>query len=126
MVAGARSCSFMRIRPAPHRALVFFFALFAAQMAFPCDYLPPGQPLWIRLSAPVSTYTNKPGDPVHAILTQDLVCENEVLLPMGTTIDGIVRSKRKVGWGIRHETAALELEFHHATAPSGTGVSFTA
>jgi hypothetical protein len=31
---------------------------------------------------------------------------------MGTPVEGVVRSKRKVGWGIRYETAALELEFN--------------
>jgi hypothetical protein len=94
--------------------LAFFCILSAARVAFGCDQIPAGQSLWIRLSAPVSTYTAKPGDPIHAVLTQDLVCENEIILPMGTLIEGIVRSKRKVGWGIEHETAALKLEFNHA------------
>jgi hypothetical protein len=73
------------------------------------------------LTSPVSTYTAKAGDPVHAVLTQSLVCGNDVVLPMGTAIDGTVRSKRKVGWGVRHETATLELEFNRAgSKPSGT------
>jgi hypothetical protein len=66
------------------------------------------------------------GDPVHAVLTQDLVCDNEIMLPMGAPIDGVVRSKRKVGWGIRHETAALELEFSRATAGPGITMALTA
>jgi len=45
---------------------------------------------------------------------------------MGSPVEGVVRSKRKVGWGIRHETAALELEFNHATATAGATVAFTA
>jgi len=45
---------------------------------------------------------------------------------MGATIEGVVRSKRKVGWGIRHETAALELEFNHAGNGSGGSVELTA
>jgi hypothetical protein len=97
-----------------------------AKLAFGCDQLPPGQPLWIRLAVPVSTYSAKAGDPVHAVLTQDLVCANETMLPMGTPIDGVVRSRRKVGWGIRHETAALELEFNQATTYSGTPIQLTA
>lgn len=97
--------------------LAFFCILYATRMALGCDQLPAGQSLWIRLAAPVSTYSAKPGDPIHAILTQDLVCENEIVLPMGTLIEGIVRSKRKVGWGIEHETAALNLEFNHAVGP---------
>jgi hypothetical protein len=100
--------------------------MIAARLAFACDQLPAGQSVWIRLTAPVSTYTAKAGDPVHAVLTQDLVCENDVLLPMGTPIDGVVVSKRKVGWGIRHETAALELEFNRAVPSPGIGVELDA
>ncbi len=107
----------MRILPERNWAFVFVCVVSAARLAFACDRLPTGQSLWIRLAAPISTYTAKPGDPIHAILTQDLVCENEIVLPMGTPIEGIVRSTRKVGWGIEHETAALKLEFNHAVGP---------
>ena len=94
--------------------------------AFGCDKLPAGETLWIRLTAPVTTYTAKAGDPVHAVLTQDLVCDDEVVVPMGTPVEGVVRSRHKVGWGIRHETASLELEFTRATERSGVQVALTA
>ena len=84
--------------------------------------MPAGQTMWIRLAEPISTYTAKAGDPVHAILTQDLVCDDEIVLPMGAAIEGVVRNNRKVGFGILHETAALELEFDHATDGSGAFV----
>ena len=116
----------MRIPLPLHRGLVFLCVLSACRIAFGCDQLQAGRPLWIRLAAPISTYTAKAGDPVHAVLMQDLVCDNDILLPMGAPIEGVVRSKRKVGWGIRHETAALELEFHRATAGPGVTVAFTA
>jgi hypothetical protein len=74
----------------------------------------------------VSTYTAKVGDPVHAVLTQNLICGSEIVLPMGSPIDGVVLSKRKVGWGIRHETAALELEFNRAIATLGVALALTA
>jgi hypothetical protein len=108
------------------RGLVFLCVICDARMIFACDQLPSGQSLWIRLATPISTYTAKPGDPVHAVLTQNLVCDNEIIVPMGASIEGIVRSKRKVGWGIRHETAALELEFNHATARPDVTVALTA
>lgn len=104
----------------------FFCFVFVAQKAFGCNQLPAGQPLSIRLLEPVSTYTAKVGDPVHAVLTQDLVCDDEVILPMGAKIDGIVRTRHKVGWGIRYETAALELEFRSASSASGVTVALTA
>jgi hypothetical protein len=109
-----------------NRGLLFLCVVCASRVACGCDLLPPGQSLWIRLTTPVSTYTAKTGDPVHAILIQDLVCDNEVILPMGVSIEGVVRSKRKVGWGIRHETAALELEFHRAVAAPDVTVDLTA
>ena len=116
----------MRILLDLNRGLVLLCVVCAARMAFGCDQLPAGQSLWIRLAAPISTYTAKAGDPVHAVLTQDLVCDNEIVLPMGASIEGVVRSKRKVGWGIRHETAALELEFDRATDGAGVEVSIAA
>jgi hypothetical protein len=108
------------------RLLAFVCVMGATAAAFGCDRIPAGEPLWIRLAAPVSTYTAKAGDPVHAILTEDLVCGGEIVLPMGTAIDGVVRSKRKVGWGIRHETAALELEFNRAIVKSDISLVLTA
>lgn len=116
----------MRILLDLNRGLVFLCVMFAARLAFACDQLPAGQTLWIRLAAPVSTYTAKVGDPVHAVLTQDLVCDDEIVLPIGAPVDGVVLSKRKVGWGILHETAALELQFNSATLKPGVEVTFTA
>ena len=108
------------------RGLVCLFMMCAARLAFGCDQLPAGLSLWVRLTTPVSTYTARVGDPVHAVLTRDLVCDNEVVLPMGAPIEGVVRSKRKVGLGIRHETAALELEFIRAVSSPGVSVELAA
>ena len=116
----------MRIRLSPACWLVLLCVLIAAPKALGCNQLTAGQTLSIRLLEPVSTYTAKVGDPIHAVLSQDLVCEDQVVLPMGSKIEGSVRSKHKVGWGIRHETAALELEFHSATVSPGVEVVFTA
>ena len=98
----------MRILLGLGRGLAFLYVLWCASWALGCDQLPAGQSLWVRLASPISTYTAQVGDPVQAVLTQDVACGSDVVLPMGTSIDGVVRSKRKVGWGIRHETAALE------------------
>ncbi len=104
----------MRIPHGAVRGLAFLYLFCTAGLALACDELPAGQSLWIRLAAPISTYTAHVGDSVHAVLTQDILCGNDVLLPMGTPIEGVVRGKHKVGWGIRHETATLELEFNQA------------
>jgi len=116
----------MRILLGATRGLAFLHFICAAGWAFGCDQLPAGQSLWIRLSRPISTYTAQVGDPVHAVLTQDVVCGNELVLPMGTPVDGVVRNKHKVGWGIRHETAMLELEFNRAVLSANSTVEMTA
>jgi hypothetical protein len=108
------------------RALLLVLILCSTRKMEACDRLPSGQTLWIRLSAPISTYTAKPGDPVHAVLTRDLVCGDDVLLPAGSPVEGIVHSRRKVGLGIRHETAALELVFNRAISASGVAIPLSA
>jgi len=116
----------VNIPPNFNRGCILSYFLLATSAAFGCDRVPPGQSLWVRLSSPISTYTAKVGDSVHAVLTQELACDDQIAIPMGARIEGIVRSKRKVGWGIRHETASLELEFNHADATPGVAVKFTA
>jgi hypothetical protein len=116
----------MRILLGVGRGLAFSYLLCAAGLVLGCDQLPAGQSLWIRLASPISTYTAKVGDPVHAVLTQDVLCGSDILLAMGTPIEGVVQAKRKVGWGIRHETAALELEFNRAIVESGPAIHLSA
>lgn len=116
----------MRVLLGTSRGLVFLYLLCTAGLALGCDQLPAGQSLWIRLASPVSTYTATVGDPVRAVLTQDVVCGSDILLPMGTPIEGVVQGKRKVGWGIRHETAALDLEFNRAIVESGPAIHLSA
>src|SRR5215831_2164456 len=116
----------MRILLGATRRLAFLYFICTASWALGCDQLPAGQSIWIRLSSPISTYTAQVGDPVHAVLTQDVVCGNELVLPMGTPVEGVVRNKHKVGWGIRHETAALELQFNRAILGPDATVEMTA
>jgi LssY C-terminus len=100
--------------------------MFCCALAFGCDSLAAGQTLWVRLSAPVSSYNAKPGDTVHAVLIEAVTCDNGVVFPVGTSIDGVVHSVRKVGWGIRHETAALDIRFDSAVVGQSAPVSLSA
>ncbi len=100
--------------------------LLCAVPGLACDSLSAGHTFWIRLSSPVSSYSSKPGDSVTAILTESVECDTEVIFPLGTQIDGVVRSVRKVGFGVRHETAALAIQFDRATPPGGSQVAISA
>ena len=94
--------------------------------AFACDTIPAGQTIWVRLTAPVSTYTAKPGDVIQGVLTQSIECDNETEFPIGAHAIGVVRSVRKVGWGIRHETAALTIEFTQLLRSDGPPIVISA
>src|SRR5271169_4803696 len=115
----------MRVTPGVGRRLAPLALIFCSAMAFGCDGLAAGQTLWIRLSAPVSSYSSKVGAPVEAVLTEPVLCDGAVGLPAGTRIDGVVHSVRKVGWGIRHETSALDIRFDRAIVMQSSPVSIS-
>ena len=116
----------MRVPRSISRRLLPLSVIFCSALAFGCDGLAAGQTLWIRLSSPVSSYSSKPGDAVHAILTESVTCNDGVVFPVGTSIEGSVHSVRKVGWGIRHETAALDIRFDRAAVGQGAPVLISA
>jgi LssY C-terminus len=95
-----------------------FFA--GAMPATACDEVPAGTTLWVQLVSHVSSDDAKPGMRVQALLEQDVECGGEVLFPLGTRVEGEIRRVQKVGWGIRHETAALDLQFDRVL-PDGDG-----
>lgn len=101
----------MRVLPSVCRRAALWCLVFSAGCSFACEQVPAGENLWIRLTSQVSTFNAKVGDPVKAVLTESLMCGTEIVAPVGTTVQGSVRSVRKVGWGIRHETAALRIGF---------------
>jgi hypothetical protein len=93
--------------------------IFCSTLALAGEDLPAGQTLWIRLSSPVSSYNSKLGETVHAVLIEAVTRDGGVVFPVGTRIDGKVVSVRKVGWGVLHETAALQIRFYRAIPSDG-------
>lgn len=89
-------------------------------LAFTCEELPTETPLEVRLLTPVSSYSSHAGDSIHAILTDDVVCDGSRTLPAGSKVEGNVVHVRKVGLGIRHETAALRLDFNQIVIADST------
>src|SRR5689334_12873488 len=76
---------------------------------------PPGTQLHIRLTTAVGSYASKTGAPIQAVLIAPVAVDGETLLPAGTPVSGTVKSVKRVGWGIVHETAALGLDFNRLT-----------
>jgi hypothetical protein len=84
---------------------------------------PAGTQLHVRLSTPVGTYSSTAGTPVSAELIAPVTATGgEVLLPAGSILNGTVRRAQKVGFGVMHETATLDLEFDQIQFPDGRGL----
>jgi LssY C-terminus len=88
-------------------------------IAFGCTQLPAGTSLWVRLSQPVSSYSAKPGMSVAGFLLESPTCEGVSVLPTHLPVEGRVVSVHRVGLGLIHETATLEIEFSRILPQQG-------
>jgi len=88
--------------------------------------LPPGTQLHIRLTTAVGSYASVPGSPVSALLIAPVIVDGERVLEAGSILTGRVKSVTRVGYGLRHETAGLNLEFSQITPPDGETIPLSA
>jgi hypothetical protein len=79
----------------------------------------------VRLLGPLSSYSSKTGDPVEALVATPL-CTERGALPAGLVASGAVRHVHKVGLGLVHETARMELEFTELAVPGGSAIPIRA
>ena len=91
--------------------LVLILLLGAAPCAMACSQLQAGTSFWVRLSGPISSYSAQPGTPVHGTLLESPLCDGASLLPIHIPVEGFVVSAHRVGLGLVHETATLQIEF---------------
>lgn len=80
---------------------------------------PPGTPIHIRLTTAVGSYASRAGQPVEAVVIAPVVLHERTLIPAEALVSGTVRSTKRVGFGIVHETSALGLDFTSVTLPDG-------
>src|ERR1700735_4760755 len=71
--------------------------------------VPAGTRLEVRLTSTIGSYASKAGSPVRAVLIAPVHVGGELLLPAGSILTGTVKSVRRVGLGILHETPAMSL-----------------
>jgi LssY C-terminus len=88
--------------------------------------LPQGTPLHIRLMTAVGSYASTPGSPVSAVLIAPVTRGGETVLQAGSTLSGTVKTVTRVGFGVRHETAGLDLEFNQLTPLEGNALPISA
>src|SRR5579883_1864370 len=82
--------------------------------------IPAGQTLELRLETYLASYSAKPGDPIRAVLTAPVVRDHQVLLPVGTHVYGEVVHAHRIGVGLVHERALLQINFDSLEQPSGS------
>jgi hypothetical protein len=88
--------------------------------------LPKGTQLHIRLMTTVGSYASAQGSRVSAVLIAPLVVGGETVLQPGSRLTGRVKSVTRVGLGVRHETAGLDLEFDQITPLDGETIPISA
>jgi len=83
------------------------------------DPVSTGTKLEIRLKEPISSYATKKGTRISGVLIAPVTERGDMLLPLGTTVEGSVVSVRKVGIGVAHETARIQLQFDRVLLSDG-------
>jgi hypothetical protein len=84
--------------------------------------VPAGTPLQVRLTNTVGSFSSTVGNPISAVLIAPVELDGREILPPGVTFSGKIKSVTRVGYGVRHETASLRLEFNHLILPNGRTV----
>jgi opacity protein-like surface antigen len=80
----------------------------------------------VRLLQPLSSVTAKQGMVIKAVSIAPIVIDGEILLPEGSSIEGVVTKANGVGWGFKHETASLTIDWNRATLRDGRVLPMTA
>ena len=99
----------------PMALLLLHVGLPASALA--CDQIQAGETFWIRLLEPIASYSAKPGTAVRAILVESPGCEGNAVFAVGSEVDGSIKSVRRVGMGLVHDTARVRVVFDRIVPP---------
>ncbi len=82
--------------------------------------IPAGTPVEARLLTPISSYAARSGQPIEAAIATPVCPGNEDALAAGAILRGVVSKVHRVGIGLIHETAGMQLEFTELLMPDGS------
>jgi len=100
-----------------HVRALFLLLLCLAKPASACTELTAGTRFWVRLTSPVSSYSARRDMSVRGFLLDPPTCENSPVFPIKIPVEGRIVSAHRVGLGLWHETASLQLEFTRLLPP---------
>ena len=92
----------------------------------PVKGVPAGTRFAVRLLQPLSSHTAKEGMIVPAVTITPIVIDGAVLIPAGSAIEGRVTKANSTGWGFRHETASLTVDWREVKLADGRTLPITA
>jgi hypothetical protein len=88
--------------------------------------VPAGKRFGVRLEAQLSSRKTHEGDVVKAVSITPVVVNGEILIPAGSQFEGKVVQANTTGWGFKHETASLTIDWVKATLSDGRELALDA
>ena len=88
--------------------------------------VPAGKMFTARLVDELSSRKTHEGAIVRALSITPVVVDGEILIPSGSQLEGRVVQADSVGWGFKHETASLTVDWTKVTLSDGRELSLTA
>ena len=73
--------------------------------------------MWVRLLDPLSSYSGSAGERIRAMVIESPECAGAETIAVGTLVEGEIKAVRRLGMGILHQTAQLEVDFNRLKAP---------
>jgi LssY C-terminus len=100
-----------------------FLGWLLAAQAVIWNVAPVGTPLHVRLIHPVGSYASRLHSRVEAVLIAPMKSRGETIIPAGSLVRGEVKSVRRVGLGLLHEDASMQLDFREVSFNSISGAA---
>ena len=88
--------------------------------------LPAGSELEVRLLQPVGSRVSRVGDLVQAAIIAPVLDHDSILVPAGATVSGVVDQLDRLGLGLRHTAARLDLQFTELHLADGSVIPIQA
>ncbi len=88
--------------------------------------VPAGKRFGVRMLTELSSRTTHEGDVVKAVSITPVVVNGEILIPAGSDFEGKVVQANSTGWGFKHETASLTIDWTKATLKDGRELAIDA
>jgi hypothetical protein len=97
-----------------------FLSLLMVMQAITWREAPAGSVLHVRLTSAVGSFASRPGSPIEAVLIAPVKADGETVLPTGSVLLGRVKAVRRIGLGLLHESATLDLAFDSIVMPGAS------